>query len=82
MSIASDWLKQISLAARPIRSTTQIWAVTRHQFEISPFVPQTSSLRGVHQFWRREMSAVFLRLRKNLSHRIRRLVIFDIADFL
>ena len=29
MSSASDWLKQISLAVRPIRSTTQIWAVTR-----------------------------------------------------
>ena len=28
---ASDWLKQISLAARPIRGTTQIWVVTRHQ---------------------------------------------------
>ena len=28
----SDWLKQISLAARPIRGTTQIWVVTRHQY--------------------------------------------------
>ena len=27
---ASDWLKQISHAARPIRSTTQIWVVARH----------------------------------------------------
>ena len=27
---ASDWLKQISHAARPIRSTTQIWVVTLH----------------------------------------------------
>ena len=35
-----------------------------------------------NQFGRREMSAVFLRLRKNLSHIIQRLVIFDIADFL
>ena len=26
------WLKQISLAARPIKNTTQIWVVTRHQF--------------------------------------------------
>ena len=31
-------------------STTQIWAVTGHQFEISPFVPQTSSLRGETSF--------------------------------
>ena len=30
-----------------------------------------------NQFWRREMSAVFLRLRKNLSHKIQRLVIFQ-----
>ena len=28
----SDWLKQTSLAARPIRSTTQIWVVMRRHF--------------------------------------------------
>ena len=39
---ASDWLKQISYAARPIRSTTQIWVVTRNQYGISAFVSQTS----------------------------------------
>ena len=38
---ASDWLKQISLAARPIRSTTQIWVLTHHQYRISALVPQT-----------------------------------------
>ena len=38
----SDWLKQISLAVRPIRSTTQIWVVTRHQYGISALVSQTS----------------------------------------
>ena len=43
---ASDWLNQISHAARPIRSTTQIWVVTRHQYGISPLVSQTS-FRGV-----------------------------------
>ena len=32
---ASDWLKQTSHAARPIRSTTQIRVVTRHQYGIS-----------------------------------------------
>ena len=36
----SDWLNQISHGARPIRSTTQIWVVTRH--EISALVSQTS----------------------------------------
>ena len=39
---ASDWLKQSSITARPIRSTTQIWVVTRHQYRISAVVPQTS----------------------------------------
>ena len=33
-SSASDWLNQISHAARPIRSTTQIWVVTRNQYEL------------------------------------------------
>ena len=28
---ASDWLKQVSYEARPIRSPTQIWVVTSHQ---------------------------------------------------
>ena len=32
---ASDWLNQLSQAARLIRSTTQIWVVTRHQYGIS-----------------------------------------------
>ena len=39
---ASGWLNQISHAARPIRSTTQIWVVTRHQYGISALVSQTS----------------------------------------
>ena len=37
---ASDWLNQISHAARPIG--TQIWAVTRDQYGMSALVPQTS----------------------------------------
>ena len=32
---ASDWLNQISHAAQLIRSTTQIWVVTRHQYGTS-----------------------------------------------
>ena len=35
---ASDWLKQISHTARPIRSNTQIWVVTRHQYGISALI--------------------------------------------
>ena len=40
---ASDWLKQISQAARPIRSTTQIWLVTRHQYGISALASRENS---------------------------------------
>ena len=31
MGNASDWLKQISPSAQPIRSITQNWVVTNHQ---------------------------------------------------
>ena len=39
---ASDWLNQISHAARPIRSPMQIWVVTRHQYGNSVLLSQTS----------------------------------------
>ena len=39
---ASDWLNQIAHAARPIRRTTQIWIVTRHQYGISALVSRLS----------------------------------------
>ena len=39
---ASDWLRQISHAAWPIRSTIEIWVVPRHQYGISTLVSQTS----------------------------------------
>ena len=39
---ASAWLNQNYYATRPIRSTTQIWAVTRHQYGISALASQTS----------------------------------------
>ena len=35
---AYDWPKQIFHAARPIRSTNQIWVVTRHQYGNSALV--------------------------------------------
>ena len=51
----SDRLKQVSLAARPIQSTTQIRVVTRHQYGISSLVPQTSfrgeTSDGVAKYW-------------------------------
>ena len=55
LGIASDWLKKISYAARPVRSTTQIWVVTRHQNGISVLVSQTSfhgeTSGGVAKWW-------------------------------
>ena len=42
---ASDWLKQISQAAWLIRSSTQLWVVTHHQYAISVLFSQMS-LRG------------------------------------
>ena len=50
---ASDWLKQISHAAGPITSTTQIWVVIHHQYGVSTLVSQTS-FHGENQ-----MTAVF-----------------------
>ena len=38
----SDWLKQVYLVARPIRSPTQIWVMTRHQYGISAPVRRMS----------------------------------------
>ena len=38
---ASDWLNRISHAAQPIRSTTQSWVMTCHQYGISALVSQT-----------------------------------------
>ena len=42
MGSVSDWLKQISRAARTIRNTTHTWVLTRHQYRISALVSQTS----------------------------------------
>ena len=39
---ASDWLKKIFHAARPIRSTTKIWVMTRYQYAIPAPVSQKS----------------------------------------
>ena len=39
---ASDWSCRVGNLLQPIRSTTQIWVVTRHQYGISALVSQTS----------------------------------------
>ena len=46
---ASVWLKQISHAAR--KSYTQIWIVTRHQYEISALISQTSFRGETSEMW-------------------------------
>ena len=38
----SDWSCSVENLLQPIRSTTQIWVVTRHQYGISARVSQTS----------------------------------------
>ena len=43
---ASDWLKRNSLAFQPIRSTTLIWVVTRHQYGVSALVALMSFCVG------------------------------------
>ena len=43
---ASDWLKRAGTSFQPIRSTTKIWVVTRHQYGISVLVTQTSFCEG------------------------------------
>ena len=44
LGCASDWLNQISRAPRPIKSTTQIWVVTRYQYGISALVSQANTI--------------------------------------
>ena len=39
---ASDWSCCVGNLSQPTRSTTQIWEVTRHRYEISVLVSQTS----------------------------------------
>ena len=39
---ASDWSCHVGNLIQPVRSTTQIWIVMRHQYRISVLVSQTS----------------------------------------
>ena len=39
---ASDWSCRVGNLIQPIKSTTKIWVVTRHQYRISALVSQTS----------------------------------------
>ena len=59
MSRPSDWTCRVGHLLHPIRSTTQIWVVTCHQYRISALVSQTSVRGKTTHWWCREMSAVF-----------------------
>ena len=54
----SDWLKQISLVAQPIKSTTQIWVVTHYQHEISALI--SSEIILWTSYWRHCKMCAFL----------------------
>ena len=43
---ASDWLCHLGNLLQPIRSTTQIWVVTCHQYGISVLISQMSFVKG------------------------------------
>ena len=75
---ASDWLKKIFHAARPIRSTTKIWVMTRYQYAIPAPVSQKSfSGKPVVQsqnvrffFFKKNMKNKQKKLEHWFSHRI------------
>ena len=56
----SDWTRRVGNLIQPIRSTTKIWVVMRHQYGISAFVFDFSDIiwQG-NQWWGRQMLAVF-----------------------
>ena len=56
---ASDWLKQISQAARIIRNTTQIWVVLNASSEWYFCAPFSDVISRRDRWWRRKMWSVF-----------------------
>ena len=58
LGIASDRSSRVGNLLQPIRSTTQIWVVTRHQYGVSALVSQTS-FRGKNSGSVAKLSAVF-----------------------
>ena len=46
LSSASDWLCREGIFFQPIRSTTKMWVVTRHQYGISALVTWMSFCEG------------------------------------
>ena len=67
---ASDWLKKIFHAARPIRSTTKIWVMTRYQYAIPAPVSQ-KSFSGKPVVQSQNVSCFFLK--KNMKNKQKKL---------
>ena len=71
---ASDWLKQISHTAQPIRGTTKKWLVTCHQYRISALVFQTS----FHRETVGEITKCWLFSRGTLHFWLKKLILFNV----
>ena len=78
---ASDWLKQISHTAQPIRGTTQKWLVTCHQYRISALVFQTSFRRetvgDIAKCWLFSRSTLYLWLKKLILFNVNLILTFS-----
>ena len=62
---ASDWLKRAGTSFQPIRSTTKIWVVTRHQYGISALVTGRRRFARAQVATSRDVGC-FLRLARSL----------------
>ena len=83
LSRASDWLKQISHAVRPLRGTTLIWVMSRHQSQgerggVYSVFQATGMIEGVFRVWnfrlrdfllRKILAGIFLGIQNNLKIR-------------
>ena len=79
---ASDWLKQISHTAQPIRGTTQKWLVTCHQYRISALVFQTSFRREtvgeIAKCWLFSRGTLYLWLKKLILFNVNLILTFSL----
>ena len=60
LGTAFDWLKQVSVAARPIRSTNLIWVVADTSSEWNFYARSSDVISRGNQWWHREISSFFL----------------------
>ena len=60
LGTAFDWLKQVSVAARSIRSTNLIWVVADTSSEWNFYARSSDVISRGNQWWHREISSFFL----------------------